>query len=156
MAGSEVKDRKVGEIVGITPIRECCFKCSYCQKGQTNLCDNRVFLYSEGWFGGYATHMQIDHNWTIPLPDGLDLERAAPILCAGLTVYSPLKRFGRTGMTCAVLGIGGLGHMGVMYANKLGMKVTVFTTKTNAPEQFYKLGASDVQHSMDVEKLKKN
>lgn len=67
------------------------------------------------------------------MPQGIELDKAAPILCAGLTVYCPLKRFGSIGKTCAVIGIGGLGHMAVMYANKLGMKVTAFTTKTNSP-----------------------
>lgn len=103
-----------------------------------------MFLYNEGYYGGYSTHIQIYSKWTIPFPTGLELEKAAPILCAGLTVYSPLKRHGGVGKICAVLGIGGLGHMAVMYANKLGMRVTAFTTKTNAPEQFHRLGATSV------------
>lgn len=94
--------------------------------------------------------MQIDSKWTIPFPSGIDLTKAAPILCAGLTVYAPLKRFGAAGKTCAVLGIGGLGHLAVMYANKLGMEVTAFTTKTNAPDQFHKIGAVHVEHSTDL------
>lgn len=94
--------------------------------------------------------MQIDSKWTIPFPAGIELDKAAPILCAGLTVYSPLKRHGAAGKTCAVLGIGGLGHLAIKYANKLGMTVTAFTTKTNAPDQFHNLGAVGVEHSTNL------
>ena len=108
------------------------------------MCDDRVYLYGEGYFGGYATHIQIDWNWTIPYPEGLDLSKAAPLFCAGLTVYAPFKRFAKPGQTCAVVGIGGLGHLAIKYAKKLGLKVTAFTTKTNSPAQFYQLGAVGV------------
>jgi uncharacterized zinc-type alcohol dehydrogenase-like protein len=84
------------------------------------------------------------------------LEVSAPLLCAGVTVYAPLKRFGKPGKTCAVIGIGGLGHLAIQYAHKLGMIVTAFTTKTQNPEPYKKMGASFVEHSTDVEQLKKN
>lgn len=129
MVGKDVTDKKVGDIVGVSPIRKSCLKCEYCKSGRSNLCAERVFTYGEGWFGGYATHVQIEHHWAWPIPKNLPLDKAAPLLCAGLTVYVPIKRHGHSGDRCAVLGIGGLGHLAVQYASKLGMKVTAFTTK---------------------------
>lgn len=75
--------------------------------------------------------MQIDQNWALPIPEGLDLKQAPPLLCAGITVYAPLKRYNKIGGTCAILGIGGLGHLAIQYANKLGMRVSAFTTRVN-------------------------
>ena len=102
--------------------------------------------------------MQIDHNWAIKVPQGLHdrLHELPPILCAGITVYAPLKRYARPGATCAIVGIGGLGHLGIQFANKLGMKVTAFTTKVNNTQSLYQLGAADAQHSVDEAELKKN
>ena len=94
----------------------------------TQMCENREYLY-DIHFGGYCTHMQINNNWAIKIPEGLDLKEAPPLLCAGVTVYAPIKRFNKVGGKCAVLGIGGLGHLAVQYANKLGMDVTAFTTR---------------------------
>ncbi len=71
------------------------------------------------------------------------------ILCAGVTVYAPLKRYAKPGAKCAVVGIGGLGHLAIQYGNKLGMEVTAFTTKVNNPQAYHALGAVDVQHSVD-------
>jgi len=124
-----VNNVKVGDIVGVTPLRKCCLKCSYCLKGLTNLCDDRIFLYNDGYFGGYSTHIQLDSNWVFPIPQNLPLNKVAPILCAGVTVYSPLKRHFKPNCTCAIIGIGGLGHFAIQYANKLGMTVSAFTSK---------------------------
>lgn len=84
------------------------------------------------------------------------LQEIPPILCAGITMFNPLKRFGKVGGTCAIIGIGGLGHLGVQFANKMGMKTTVFTTKVNNTESLHSLGASDAQHSVNKEELAKN
>lgn len=129
LLGKDVTTLKKGDLVGVSPIRWCCLKCQNCLAGRTNLCVDRVYLYGAEYFGGYCTHVQVNNNWAWPLPKGLQLDRAAPILCAGLTVYAPLIRYGKAGDRCAVLGIGGLGHFALMYANKLGMKVTAFTTR---------------------------
>ncbi len=111
---------KIGDRVGISPIRYSDGSCEYCQKGDTNLCNERVFLYGEH-FGGYASHMQIDENWVFHIPVGMDITKMPPLLCAGITTYAPIKRYQKVGGTCAVIGIGGLGHLAVQYANKLGM-----------------------------------
>lgn len=128
IVGSEVKTLKIGDKVGVSPVRYSDMTCRYCQMTHTQLCKDRIYLYGE-YFGGYCTHMQIDFNWAIKLPERLDVVNAAPLLCAGITVYSPLKRYLKQGGSCAVLGIGGLGHLAIQYANKLGMEVTAFTTK---------------------------
>lgn len=96
------------------------------------MCKERIYLYGQ-YFGGYATHVQIDHNWAIKIPEGLHnrLHEIPPLLCAGVTVYAPLKRYARPGAKCAVVGIGGLGHFALQFANKLGMETTAFTTKVN-------------------------
>ena len=121
----------------------------------TQLCEKRILTYGFE-FGGYCTHVQIDHNWAIKLPEGLDLKEAPPLLCAGVTVYGPLKRFNKIGAKCAVLGIGGLGHLAIQYANKLGMEVTAFTTRLENAPSLRQLGASDVQHSTDLDLLRQN
>lgn len=117
--GSGVTLVKVGDKVGVSPIRYSCNKCDYCTKGDTNLCNDRIFLYGE-YFGGYASHMQIDENWVFHIPAGIDITIMPPLLCAGITTYAPIKRYQKVGGSCAVIGIGGLGHLAVQYANKLG------------------------------------
>jgi len=84
---------------------------------------------------------------------GFNESLGSPLLCAGLTVYAPLKRFAKPNMTCAVIGIGGLGHLAVAIATKMGMKVTAFTTSFNREEEIRSLGAHQLQHSTNVESL---
>ncbi len=79
-----------------------------------------------------------------------------PLLCAGITTYAPIKRYQKVGSSCAVIGIGGLGHLAVQYANKLGMEVTAFTTKTKNFDELRKLGVTHVQSSVDLESLRSN
>jgi D-arabinose 1-dehydrogenase-like Zn-dependent alcohol dehydrogenase len=159
MVGGEVTSLQVGDFVGVSPIRYSDMTCRYCtdKHESTNMCIDRIYLYGE-FFGGYCTHVQINHNWAIKIPQGLHnrLHDVPPILCAGITVYAPIKRFLKPGGTCAVIGIGGLGHLGVQFANKLGMKVTAFTTRVTNTESLHQLGASDAQHSVDPEELAKN
>ena len=90
--------------------------------------------------------MQVDHNWVFKIPEALNnrLHEIPPILCAGITVYAPLKRYCKPGGTCAIIGIGGLGHLGIQFSNKLGMKTTAFTTRVNNTESLHSLGASGI------------
>lgn len=148
--GEKVTDLKVGDLVGVSPVRFSDMSCRYCKKGHHQMCEQRIYLYGD-FFGGFCTHMQIDHNWAIKLPQGLDIREVPPLLCAGITVYAPLKRFNRIGGKCAVLGIGGLGHLAIQYANKLGMEVTAFTTRLNNIDSLRQMGATDAQHSVDEE-----
>lgn len=90
------------------------------------------------------------------IPDNLDIARAAPLLCAGITVFAPLRRHAKPGLQCGIIGIGGLGHLGIQYAKQLGMIVTAFTTSGNTrAEEFKKLGADHITDSKDLEQLKK-
>lgn len=155
MVGEGVTTLNVQDKVGVSPVRYSCLKCRYCKMTHTQMCEERIYLYGEGFFGGYCTHVQIDHNWAVKVPSGLDLQQLPPLLCAGVTTYGPLKRFQKVGAKCAVLGIGGLGHLGIQFANKMGMRVTAFTTRLHTIDALRKLGAADASHSTDKESLKK-
>lgn len=144
--GSAVTDRKVGDVVGFNPMRHACFKCEYCIQGHTNLCldqDEPRFLYAEH-FGGYSTHIQQPAHHSFKIPEGMNLAEIPPLLCAGLTVFAPLKRFAKPGQTVGVMGIGGLGHLAVRYASKMGLNVIAFTTSADKVEGIKALGASEV------------
>lgn len=89
------------------------------------------------------------------IPDALDMSKVAPLLCAGVTVFAPLKRHAKPGIKCGIIGIGGLGHLALQYAKKLGMVVTAFTTSgATRSEELKKLGADFIADSKDLEKLK--
>lgn len=116
-------------------------------KGDNNVCPKFEGLY-DNYFGGYSTHIQLKAKSAFRVPQNLKVEVAAPLLCAGVTVYAPLKRFGRPNNSCAVVGIGGLGHLAVQYACKMGMTVTAFTTSDRVSE-IHSLGASFIASSTD-------
>lgn len=153
--GTDVKSRKVGQKVGVSPLRGSCSKCESCTKAIDQYCDTREFLYHNGLknFGGYSTHLQCMAKHAIPMPEDLDLSSAAPLLCAGLTVYSPLNTWKQPGIKVGVLGIGGLGHLAIQFASKMGMEVTAFTTSTGREKELKELGASYIRHSTDLLKL---
>lgn len=155
VVGKGVKKFKVGDRVGCGPQRACCSSCDRCKEGNTNLCTkNWTGLYDPN-FGGYCTHIQLPESHTFLIPEKLPSDVTPPLLCAGVTVYAPLARVARAGLTCAVVGIGGLGHLAVMYANKLGMKVTAFTTSFNREKEMKDLGALNLSHSTDLDSLAK-
>ena len=146
--GKNVKDKHVGQIVGYGPCRKSCWTCKTCLKGFDNLCPNIEFpeklLYGK-YFGGYATHIQQPACHAIKVPEGIDISTAAPILCAGVTVFAPIERFVKDkDATVGVIGIGGLGHLAIQYTKALGNKVTGFTTSEQKVEEIKKLGADQV------------
>jgi len=128
--GSDVKDLQIGDVVGYGGRRENCEKCEYCQKGYDNLCQGDVEQTDPigKYWGGFGTHIQQPAQWIFKIPKELPEDRAPPIMCAGVTCYAPLARFAKPGDSVAVLGMGGLGHMGVMIAKAMGCKVTAFTS----------------------------
>lgn len=157
--GSKVTDHKKGDIVLFGCYRNNCHNCATCKRGKDNMCTEMEgglrFIYNK-YFGTYSTVMQIDQYWAFKAPKGLDLPNAAPLMCAGITTYAPLARFGKKGDHCLVIGIGGLGHMAVQYAAKMGMEVTAFV-HNKGHEQFVKdLGATNVVDwtKEDLTKLK--
>lgn len=144
--GSEVTKFKKGDIVGHGYVRDCCKSCEVCEAGATNICPNisgdEKILFGK-YFGGYSTHIQQPDTCIIKIPDGMDLKNSPPLLCAGITLYAPLAKFVKPGMTVGVVGIGGLGHLGIQYAAKMGAKVYGFTSTDSKTKFIKELGAED-------------
>ncbi|HSO35901.1 MAG TPA: NAD(P)-dependent alcohol dehydrogenase, partial [Labilithrix sp.] len=135
-AGSSVSKFGVGSRVGVGTMVNSCRHCSECEAGHENYCLNgSTQTYGskdrDGSItqGGYSTFVVVDEDFVIHIPDVIDLAAAGPLLCAGITVYSPLRRWGvSSGKKVAIVGMGGLGHLAVKLAKAMGAEVTVFTT----------------------------
>lgn len=157
--GSKVDKLKKGDIFLVGCFRNNCGSCHQCSDTYDNLCTGLepAQKYTYGlYYGTYSSHIQLEQNWAIKAPEGLDLPNAAPLMCAGITTYAPIARYGKKGRKCAVLGVGGLGHMAVQYASKLGMEVTAFVSDLKSEEFVKGLGATHVVNwvSGDLEALK--
>ena len=135
--GKKVKRFKVGDPVGVGCFVDSCGKCGECKSHEEQLCEKHtVFTYNSleldqktPTYGGYSSHITVKEKYVLKLKKGLKLERVAPLLCAGITTYSPLKRYGvKKGSKVGVVGLGGLGHMAVKIAKAMGAEVTVFST----------------------------
>ncbi len=141
--GENVEHLQVGQRVGVSWQCASCGCCRDCLKGQENLCDDNKALILDG-YGGFADFVQLDARWVFPLPDVLATELAGPLLCAGVTVYASLRDAGMgSGQRIGVVGIGGLGHLAVQFASKLGNRVTAFTTSSDKAGFARELGAHD-------------
>jgi alcohol dehydrogenase (NADP+) len=156
--GSEVKDFKPGDRVGVGCMVNSCGECEPCKNNLENYCDNDpTWTYSStdpidgtDTKGGYSTIMVAPEKFVMAIPDSLELADAAPLLCAGITMYSPLRHWGaKKGMKIGILGLGGLGHMGVKYAKAMGAEVHVITSSPNKEEAALKYGADGVIISTD-------
>jgi uncharacterized zinc-type alcohol dehydrogenase-like protein len=150
--GSSVSKFNVGARVGVGTMVNSCRVCTECQAGHENYCLNgNTQTYGskdrDGTItqGGYSTFVVVDEDFVINIPDAIDLAEAGPLLCAGVTVYSPLRRWGVSpGKKVAVVGMGGLGHLAVKLATALGAEVTVFTTSPDKMGDAKRFGARDV------------
>jgi uncharacterized zinc-type alcohol dehydrogenase-like protein len=150
--GSSVNKFVVGSRVGVGTMVDSCRHCSECQAGHENYCLNgNTQTYAskdrDGSItqGGYSTFIVVDEDFVINIPAAIDLAEAGPLLCAGITVYSPLRRWGvTTGMKVAILGMGGLGHIAVKLGKALGAEITVFTTSSDKVADAKRFGATDV------------
>jgi D-arabinose 1-dehydrogenase-like Zn-dependent alcohol dehydrogenase len=156
--GTDVKDMKIGDKVGFGFLRDCCGACKYCKMGKENLCtdpnvDRAVFGQH---FGGFATSLQQPAKFFFKLPENLDMARSGPLLCAGITVFSPIKHHIRKGDRAAVIGIGGLGHMAVQFLAKKGHEVTAFNNHLDYKDLIHKLGANEVVDVTNFEELQKH
>ena len=129
--GVQVEGVSIGEVVGVGCIADSCRRCQPCESGDEHYCETGFTLSfnskdPEGRvnYGGYASDYVVDYDYLVPIPDGADLARMAPLLCGGITVYTPLKRF-KVGpdTTLCVLGMGGLGHLAIQFANAMGARV---------------------------------
>ena len=157
--GSEVTKHKVGDRVGIGCFVDSCRECENCLAGEEQFCvKGNVPTYNgreytgEETYGGYAKQIVADENYVLSIPEGIALDEAAPLLCAGITTYSPLKHWGTgPGTKVAVVGMGGLGHMAVKIAHAMGAEVTVISQTLSKQEDGLKLGADHYYASSDPE-----
>ncbi|MFE9439521.1 NAD(P)-dependent alcohol dehydrogenase [Streptomyces sp. NPDC006602] len=155
--GPGVTKFKVGDRVGVGCLVDSCRECDNCKAGQEQHCTggsvgtyNAIGKDGEPTYGGYSTHVVVDENFTVRIPDGLSLDVAAPLLCAGITTYAPLKQWGAgPGKKVAVIGLGGLGHMGVKIAHALGAEVTVLSQSLRKKDDGLKLGADHYYATSD-------
>ncbi|GHH07098.1 NAD(P)-dependent alcohol dehydrogenase [Streptomyces rubradiris] len=156
--GSGVTKFKAGDRVGVGCLVDSCRECENCRAGQEQYCLNGGFgstynaIGRDGTpnHGGYSQKIVVDENFVVRIPDGLSLDVAAPLLCAGITTYSPLKRWNAgPGKKVAVLGMGGLGHMGVKIAHALGAEVTVLSQSLRKKDDGLKLGADHYYATSD-------
>lgn len=159
-AGSDVSRFAVGDQVAVGNIAGSCGRCEACRAGRENWCAQVRLTYGgpdgsgNTTQGGYSSEYVLDEHFVYRLPDGLDPAGVAPLMCAGVTTYSPLRRLGvGKGTVVGVIGLGGLGHVGVKLARALGAEVSVFTTSPGKAETALALGAGDAIVSTDASQM---
>lgn len=142
--GAMVGHLKIGDRAGVGWQAGACMECSDCIRGDENLCDKNIGTIV-GRNGGFAEEITLDSRFAFRIPEAIPSEKASPLLCAGITVYSALHYAGiQVGGNIGVIGMGGLGHLALLFAAKLGNRVTVFTTSEDKAEFAQSLGASEV------------
>ncbi|HEX8456579.1 MAG TPA: NAD(P)-dependent alcohol dehydrogenase [Pyrinomonadaceae bacterium] len=148
--GAEVESFKEGDLAGVGCFVDSCRACDSCREGEEQYCRNHLVATYNGTecdeqtptYGGYSNQIVVDENYALRVPTNLPLERVAPLLCAGITTYSPLRRYQvGEGQRVGVVGLGGLGHMGVKLAAAMGAEVTVFSTSQAKEADARRLGA---------------
>jgi uncharacterized zinc-type alcohol dehydrogenase-like protein len=156
--GAEVSKYKVGDLVGVGCMVDSCRSCDACKADLENYCQNGMTPTYAGHdridgsltMGGYSDRIVVSERFVVSIPEKLNLASAAPILCAGITTYSPLKHYGvKPGHKVGVLGMGGLGHMGIKFAKAMGAEVTLFTRSASKAEEGRRQGADHVVISTD-------
>jgi uncharacterized zinc-type alcohol dehydrogenase-like protein len=161
--GPQVTKHKVGDTVAVGCMVDSCMKCDQCLEGWEVFCrEGNVGTYNgrdrhdgSNTKGGYSDHIVVRDHFVCKVPDGMDIAKVAPLLCAGITTYSPLRQYGvGEGTKVAVVGLGGLGHMGVKLAVAMGAHVTIITTTPEKGEDARALGAHDVIISTDKAQMK--
>ena len=163
--GDDVTRWKVGETVGVGVFVDSCRECEACRAGEEQYCEQDMAPTYNGHerdgttptYGGYSERIVVDENYVLRIPDGLAHDRAAPLLCAGITTYSPIRHFGGDEASeAAVLGLGGLGHMGVKFLKALGARVTVLSHSPGKRDDALRLGADDFVVTSEDDAFKKN
>jgi alcohol dehydrogenase (NADP+) len=162
--GSAVTQFKVGDLAGVGCMVDSDGTCPQCQAGLEQFCPNVTLTYNSPdkhlgnvTYGGYSDSVVVDQRFVLRVPQNLDLAGVAPLLCAGITTYSPLRYHGVTkGQKVGVVGLGGLGHMGVKIAHALGAHVVVFTTSPDKKEDALRLGADEVVVSRNPDEMQQH
>ncbi|MDT5156178.1 MAG: alcohol dehydrogenase [Acidobacteriota bacterium] len=160
--GAEVTRFKEGDLAGVGCFVDSCRVCANCKEGEEQFCENHLVSTYNGTerdektptYGGYSNRIVVDENYTLKVPTTLPLANVAPLLCAGITTYAPLRRFKvGPGRRVGVVGLGGLGHMGVKLAASMGAEVTVFSTSPEKERDARGLGADKFVVTKDPQQL---
>jgi len=152
--GPGVKHLKVGDRVGLGWFSGSCMVCNQCLSGNHNLCPTREQTIV-GRHGGFADRVRCQAEWATPLPEDIDIRKAGPLFCGGITVFNPLVQFDvRPTHRVGVIGIGGLGHLALQFLNKWGCEVTAFSSTHAKREEIMRMGAHHVVDSRDAAQLK--
>jgi uncharacterized zinc-type alcohol dehydrogenase-like protein len=163
--GSAVTKHKVGDLAAVGCMVDSDRTCPNCRANLEQFCPNLTLTYNfpdkhktaPVTYGGYSDSIVVNEHFVLRVPANLDLAGAAPLLCAGITTYSPMRHWGvKKGQKVGVVGLGGLGHMGVKFAHALGAHVVVFTTSPGKTEDALRLGANEVVLSRDAAEMKKH
>jgi uncharacterized zinc-type alcohol dehydrogenase-like protein len=164
--GNEVKSFKPGDLAGVGCLVDSCRQCPDCVESLEQYCTrDMVFTYNspdkhlpgQMTYGGYSTQVVVDEHFVLHVSDKLDLPAVAPLLCAGITTYSPLRQWGVTpGQKVGIVGLGGLGHMGVKFAHAFGARTVLFTTSPGKAEDAKRLGADEVVISKNPDEMKRH
>src|SRR5205823_5617050 len=163
--GRDVKKFKEGDIAAVGCMVDSCRKCPSCLAGEEQFCEKGMTLTYNSedkilggvTYGGYSDSIVVDESFVLRLSEKLDLPGAAPLLCAGITTYSPLRHWNvRKGQKVGIVGLGGLGHMGLKFAHAFGAHVALFTTSPNKTADALRLGADEVVVSKDGTQMQKH
>ncbi len=152
--GAKVKGLAKGRRVGVGWQSGSCMTCEACVGGDENLCSSQRAT-CVGRHGGFGAAIRVDGRFAFPIPDGLDSAAAAPLLCGGITVYSPIRELTRTWSRVGIIGIGGLGHLALQFARASGCEVTAFSTSKGKKAQALEFGAENFQVITDVSSMLK-
>ncbi|WP_341728946.1 NAD(P)-dependent alcohol dehydrogenase [Brooklawnia sp.] len=162
--GDQVTKFKVGDKVGIGCFVDSCGECEQCKAGHEQFCTttprtiwtyNSIGRDGRPTYGGYSQAITVEQDYAIRIPEEIAFEKAAPLLCAGVTLYSPLKRWGAgPGKKVAIIGMGGLGHVGVQIAAKMGAEVVVISQTMSKKDDGLRFGASDYFANSEPERIK--
>lgn len=161
--GSKVSRFKEGDAVGVGCMVDSCGNCTNCKDHAEQFCHkqptftyNSIDEHQQLTQGGYSNNIVVKEKFVLKMPENLPLDKSAPLLCAGITTYSPLRHYKITkGHKVGVIGLGGLGHMAVKFAHAFGAKVVVFTTSANKKDDALRLGADEVVVSKNVDEMTK-
>jgi len=163
--GSQVSTFKEGDLAGVGCLVDSCRTCASCQEHLEQFCQEGALLTYNNYErdgktliqGGYSDFIVVNEDFCLRISDKLNLARTAPLLCGGITTYSPMKQWNVSkGQKVGVIGLGGLGHMAIKFAVSFGAKVSLFTTSLDKKEDALKLGAAEIIYSKDAEEMQKH